>query len=645
MTGCEGEEGGEMKDLIREFLGEEDEDILEAWRLYIEYARAASGRGGLGRSRMQQDAARRRLQRFLRERGLEMFDSDDGLSIDEIAIAGSRAEMREHAVNFWDVVLLAEYEPLCRALLSESPAAVPDLRETLLSFLMEAPEGAKSRFFARGEAAERVLRAVLDEEPAEINVRRALIDFYVRRGRLEDAANEYRRLLEVREEPTFWYGYASLLEDLGRYEEALRAYERSISQGVPEHVYKHVRGCMSRVEKLMRLGGESDDARRIREFKTAMDLMARVREFVAGGGLETEFRRAFSEYKAVTGRRSLSAQEVMSFIDWFAFERRLPNGETPATLYARMHGLDETIRDRLKNLQNSVSGVFEVVELDADTLKLVVRELVSDREYLVIADPEGVERGQTFQGKLVPWGDFYVVSSAVVLTKEASERLKETAERVRSGELLREVEEAQAEVHRRFVEFFGGEEALFTSRRQCERELNRFVRWHMFEKALPSGKTPARLYEERHGGKPGVRRVRLPPSFDATNDIGVISDPKHGIIVVPYYGRLKRLFETASDEELEAHRDYLKDALESVEPFVLKRLIESNVERAASIVSRIFGAELPSASAAGADREALKSEIFEVMRERRGADWDREPVMPLAPSSKYFPRIRVQMPA
>jgi len=628
-----------MKDLIKKFLGEEDEEILEAWMLYLEYARAASRRGGL--SRMQQDAARRKLQRFLRERGLEMFDSDDGLNIDEIAIAGSQAEMREHAVNFWDIVLLAEYEPLCRALLSESPAA--DLRETLLSFLMGAPEEVKSRFFAREEAAERVLRKVLDEEPAEINVRRALIDFYLKKGRLEDAENEYKRLLEVREEPTFWYGYASLLEDLGKYEEALRAYERSISQGVPEHIYKHVRSCMNRVEKLMRLGGEGEDARRIREFKTAMDLMARIREFVMSGGLEAEFKRAFSEYKAVTGRRSLSTQEVMNLIDWFAFERRLPNGETPATLYAKIHGLDETLREKLKNLQNSISGVFEVVELDADALKLVVRELISDRKYLVIADPEGIERQQTFQGKLVPWGDFYVVSGAVIHTREASERLKEAAERMKSGELLREVTEAQAEIHKRFVEFFGGEEALFTSRRQCERELNRFVRWHMFEKALPSGKTPAKLYEERYGEKPGVRRVRLPQAFDATNDIGVISDPKHGIIIVPYYGLLKRLFETADDEELEAHRNYLKDALESVEPFVLKRLIEGNVGRAASIVSKIFEVELPPAADVG--HETLKTKIFEVMRERRGAGWDREPVMPLMPSSKYFPKIRVQIPA
>ncbi|MDF2956198.1 tetratricopeptide repeat protein [Candidatus Alkanophaga liquidiphilum] len=628
-----------MKDLVKKFLGEENEEILDAWTLYFEYARAASRHGGL--SRMQQDVARRKLQKFLREHGLEMFDAEDGLNVDEIAIARTQAEMQEHAVNFWDVVLLAEYEPLCRALFSETPAAVAGLRETLLLFLTEAPEEVKSRFFARGEMAERVLRKMLDEEPSETSVRRALIDFYVKKGRFEDAENEYKRLLEIREEPVFWYDYASLLEDLGKYEEALRAYERSISQGVPEHIYRHVRSCMNRVEKLMRLEGE--DARRIKEFKASMDIMAKVRESVTKGSLEAEFKRAFSEYKTVTGQQSLDAHELMGFVDWFAFERRLPNGETPAMLYAKIHGLDEAMREKLKNLQNSVSGVFEVVELDADAFKLVVRELVSDKEYLVIADPEGIEQQQTFQGKLVPWGDFYVVSGAVVHTREASERLRETAERMKSGELLREATEAQGEVHKRFVEFFGGAEALFTSRRQCERELNRFVRWHMFEKPLPSGRTPATLYEERYGEKPGVRRVRLPQVFNVTNDIGVISDPKYGIIIIPYYGLLKRLFETAGDEEIETHRNYLKDALESVEPFVLRRLIERNVERAAKIVGKIFEIELPSLSEVGV--ETLKERVFEAMRERRAADWNEKPTMPLTPSSMYFPRIRIQIPA
>ncbi|HEX58949.1 MAG TPA: hypothetical protein ENF26_02230 [Methanomicrobia archaeon] len=60
-------------------------------------------------------------------------------------------------------------------------------------------------------------------------------------------------------------------------------------------------------------------------------------------------------------------------------------------------------------------------------------------------------------------------------------------------------------------------------------------------------------------------------------------------------------------------------------------------------MSKIFEVELPPAADVG--HETLKTKIFEVMRERRGAGWDREPVMPLMPSSKYFPKIRVQIPA
>jgi len=264
-----------------------------------------------------------------------------------------------------------------------------------------------------------------------------------------------------------------------------------------------------------------------------------------------------------------------------------------------------------------VEGTFEIVDVDHASFKLAVKDIITDEEYALMGDFPEISEGQIFSGNIYPWSDFYLTGGAVAAYKDDhSERLKELAEELKSGKLLEDAKKELKKDHDAFVLYFGTEERIFKSTRECEKAINKFWRWFWFEYVSATeegGKTAAEIYEEKYGEKPKPERTKLPRSFAGAGDIGVISYPEYGISFVRHYGFLKKVFETGAGDEVEKDREKLKEILLNEEPFILKKLMKGKERNTVKIINSVFDA--------GLGMDASEEELSGFMGESR-EDWN-----------------------
>ena len=196
-----------------------------------------------------------------------------------------------------------------------------------------------------------------------------------------------------------------------------------------------------------------------------------------------------------------------------------------------------------------------------------------------------------------------------------SERLKKLAEELKSGKLLEDAKKELKKEHDAFVLYFGTEERIFKSKKECEKAFNKFSKWFLFEYVSVTekgGKTAAEMYEEKYGEKPKPERTKLPRSFAGAGDIGAIRYPEYGISFVRHYSFLKRVFDTGADDEIEEGKEKLKEILLSEEPFILKKLMKGKERNTVKIINSVFDA--------GLGMDASEEEISSLMGELR-KDW------------------------
>ncbi|MCK4475247.1 MAG: hypothetical protein KAU16_00795, partial [Methanophagales archaeon] len=171
--------------------------------------------------------------------------------------------------------------------------------------------------------------------------------------------------------------------------------------------------------------------------------------------------------------------------------------------------------------------------------------------------------------------------------------------------------------HDAFVLYFGREDTIFKSKKECEKAINKFSRWFLFEYVSATGeggktKTAAEIYEEKYGEKTKPERTKLPRSFAGAGDIGAVSDPEYGISFVREYGFLKRVFEMGADNEIEERKEKLKGILLNEERFILKKLMKGKERNTVKIINKVFDA--------GLGMDAREEEVGVFMGELR-EDW------------------------
>ncbi len=155
-------------------------------------------------------------------------------------------------------------------------------------------------------------------------------------------------------------------------------------------------------------------------------LFERLVDFAIRPEHALEASRARAEYFTRTGEvfdedRSFDVR-MQAFLDWFVFDRPLaPGAEPPARAFIPTLP-DREERRRFRLLARTVHGLFEVRANTPDFLD--VRNLLTDAEYRVpVPGPlAGVQPGDLFEGRLVPFEGRHHFSSAFLFHPSALRR-------------------------------------------------------------------------------------------------------------------------------------------------------------------------------------------------------------------------------
>jgi tetratricopeptide (TPR) repeat protein len=616
--------------LIKKFFELEDADecVVSAWVLFIDVQRAYKDEKAGTISRRERDKLRRKFDGYVRKNKLRMLGEEEGLKAHELAIVkGEEGEGEIKTLNSFDVWLLTDFEEVCSVLVADEPKEVEGFPGAITKFLEDpdVDEWLKERLIEKNkEAGERLLKAILEDRPADVNVHSLLAEHYEREGRFSEAEAEYTRMLSETDDELVWANYGYFLERRqGRYEDAFEALKNSleicerVGEGEAGEFLEEVKRSISRVERMKDLEGEK--ARAAREYQEAMWLIADIMEF-AEKRMEREIKKAQEEYMKEKEMEEIVLEDTFDFMYWFLFHRKQSNGKVPGMVYAEEESLGEVTKERLKGLESPVEGTFEIVDVDHASFKLAVKDIITDEEYALMGDFSGISEGQIFSGNIYPWSDFYLTGGAVATyIDDHSERLKKFAEELKSGKLLEDAKKELKKEHDAFVLYFGTEDTIFKSKKECEKAFNKFSKWFLFEYVSVTekgGKTAAEIYEEKYGEKPKPERTKLPRSFAGAGDIGAISYPEYGISFVRHYGFLKRVFETGADDEIEEGKEKLKEILLNEEPFILKKLMKGKERNTVKIINSVFDA--------GLGMDASEEEIGAFMGELR-EDWNVEP--------------------
>jgi tetratricopeptide (TPR) repeat protein len=610
----------DREERIKKFLDSRDGDelVVKAWDLFIDAQRAYRDEKVGIISRRERDKVRRKFEAHMKKNGLRMLDEEEGLKAHEFAIVkGEEVEGEIKTLNSFDVWLLADFEEVSSTLVADEPDTVEGFPDAIIEFLEDpgVDEWLKERLIEKNkEAGERLLKTILEERPAEAKVHSLLVEHYERESRFSEAEAEYKRMLSETDDEVVWANYGYFLERRGRYEDAFKALKNSleicerVGEEEDDEFLEEVKSSISRVVRVKDLEGEK--ARAAREYQEAVWLIEDIKVF-AEKGMEREIKKAQGEYMEEKDMEEIRAEDAFEFMNWFLFHRKLPDGEVPGMVYAEEKGLDEVTMERLKVLGSPEEGTFEIVDVDHATFKLVVKDIITNEEYELMGNFPGIIKGQTFSGCIYPWGDFYLTAGALVTyAEESGEKVKRLAKELKNGKLLDGVKKELKEGHDAFVIYFGMEDPIFKSKKECEKAFNKFSRWFFLKYANEEGgKTAAEIYEEKHGEKPKPERTKLPHSFAGVGDIGILSDPECGISFVRDYGFLKRVFETGADDEIEKRKEKLKEVLLNEEPFILKKLMKGKERNTVKIINKVFDASL--------DADASEEEIGIFMGEMR----------------------------
>ena len=416
-----------QKELITKFLNleDEDEEIVEAWNLFIEAQKAFRAVEARTLSRREGDNVRRTFLRYMGKHGLKTLNEEKGLKAHEFAIVKGREgdENKVKPLNDLDLWLLTDFGEVCALWVTEDFSGVEGFPDTIIAFLKDprVDDRLRDRLIEKDKArGEKLLKTILEDRPAEVPIHSLLVKHYEGEGRLAEAEAEYKRILTVTDDEVVWANYGDFLEKRGSYEEAFDAFKKSF-EGC-EQVRKGetglgevVRKCISRVERMKNL--EGDEAKKAREYHEAVWLLDEVREFAEERFVE-EIGVAQGEYRKEKGIEEVDFEDIFDFLNWFLFTRKLGDGRTPGIVYAEEKGLSEELKEKIKGLGMPVKGTFEVVSVEPASFKFVVKNTVTDEEYEMRSDAPAIKEGFTFAGNIYPWGDFYLTGGALRTQRE-----------------------------------------------------------------------------------------------------------------------------------------------------------------------------------------------------------------------------------
>ncbi len=288
---------------------------------------------------------------------------------------------------------------------------------------------------------------------------------------------------------------------------------------------------------------------------------------------DEEIKKSLKEY----GKKIENENEFTVFLNWFAFERNMDGGATPAELFMDEYEMPEWVRERIKEFRRPVKGFFEIKEILPDD-RFKLRNMFDGREYVLFGRIK-LNEGDFIGDVIYPWENVHLTGGAISLyTREEAEKIMGL---IREYERLsEETQKLQQGIYSDFTDYFGRWDPGFPSVEEAKKALEEFTAWW------------------------GQEERESPPERTYEGDAALACHPSGGMYVIPGYGRFVGIL----DGKEEWDGDYMKKSFIDIPSPVLKKLSEDK-EKFSEMAGKAFG------------RDVSPDRIDEFMSEIRD-DWN-----------------------
>jgi len=272
-------------------------------------------------------------------------------------------------------------------------------------------------------------------------------------------------------------------------------------------------------------------------------------DFATGGELGDEFVR--QKKSTLRFKGALDEFEEALILDWFIFDWM---DETGAGVIDRFLASHDSLSDQEQQMVvdwgSSIHNIFEICDFAGD--RLTLREL-DDGATLTVHGGIGssrasnIESGRFLMARLLPvLGSFHFSGPQLLLPdREAALEALEMAQSLGVVVSPGEIEEAQADQRKGFIEFFGGPEVTINSS-ELDSALERFEKYLLFDRREPKASmTKAESFRAGFGVEVKMPSIRpRPRTVTDEYEITLLCDEFEGIILLPRYRDFRRTFES-----------------------------------------------------------------------------------------------------
>ena len=153
--------------------------------------------------------------------------------------------------------------------------------------------------------------------------------------------------------------------------------------------------------------------------------------------------------------------------------------------------------------------------------------------------------------------------------------------------------EVQKEAAKSFREYFGDKEVICDNVSELNKKVKDFFEWRNKEWIVPGkGKNPDQIWKEDKGKEAEFKNPDFKEFFsEDMAKFGFIFDENHGIVIVPFYDYLKKLFE-GNYKEIPEYYGFLYNIVAEtnkfIPSFVLKDLISKNPKRTLELFKNAY---------------------------------------------------------
>ena len=275
----------------------------------------------------------------------------------------------------------------------------------------------------------------------------------------------------------------------------------------------------------------------------------------------------FNEYLQTIGANSKTPIPIQNVAFSYILERNLGEDlkSIPQLYLDSAKNLDKEQKDIVEAIDNSISSVFEVKKVTKAGFDLL--NIVNERRYNItslmkMTNFRGIGSGDYIIARIVNInGDYYLLEISGVLpaTKKDDAYRFAVAKIIQNPELVyldnpekqKEIEEDVANIHKKFIEFFGKDEIVTTNK--CADELigifndyaeegkktdykNLIVEpdEYKFFNVSEFNNSYDNFLENSLGGFSSHKELY---------DVGIIYDEELGLYAIPFYGTFNKIFE------------------------------------------------------------------------------------------------------